>query len=148
MIRKKGIEIAAVVLIVLALAGLCGCYLWLENSGTSSTGKTMGYESALFGTDSVLAIDIRMEEDAFQEMLANAAQEEYSACDVEINGTTYYNVGIRPKGNSSLTQVVSSDSDRFSFKMEFDHYVDGQTLCGLDKLVLNNGIGDATYMKE
>ena len=51
MIRKKGIEIAAVVLIVLALAGLCGCYLWMENSGTSSTGKTMGYESALFGTD-------------------------------------------------------------------------------------------------
>ena len=82
-------------------------------------------------------------------MLDNAAAEEYYACDVEINGETFYQVGIRPKGNTSLSAIVSDpDTDRYSFKLEFDHYVDGQTCWGLDKLVLNNNYADATNMKE
>ena len=44
--------------------------------------------------------------------------------------------------------VASSDSDRYSFKVKFDEYVDGQTCYGLDKLVLNNNYSDATMMKE
>ena len=39
-------------------------------------------------------------------------------------------------------------TDRYSFKLEFDHYVDGQTCFGLDKLILNNNYADATNMKE
>ena len=38
-------------------------------------------------------------------------------------------------------------SDRYSFKIEFDHYIE-QTFKGLDKLVLNNCYADATMMKE
>ena len=148
MIRKKGIEIAAVVLVVLFLAGLLWYYLVMVPSGTAISGKSMPYEKSLFGTDAVLSVDIRMDEDAFQEMIADASGETYVSCDVEVNGTTYYNVGIRPKGNSSLTQVIDSGSERFSFKLEFDHYVKGQSLYGLDKLILNNNIGDATSMKE
>ena len=148
MIRKKGIEIAAVVLVVLFLAGLLWYYLVMVQSGTATSGKSMPYEKSLFGTDSVLSVDIRMDEDAFQEMIADASEETYVSCDVAVNGTTYYNVGIRPKGNSSLTQVIDSGSERFSFKLEFDHYVKGQSLYGLDKLILNNNIGDATSMKE
>lgn len=148
MIRKKGIEIAAVVLALLFLAGLLWYYLVMVLSGTATSGKSMPYEKSLFGTDSVLSVDIRMDEDAFQEMIADASEETYVSCDVAVNGTTYYNVGIRPKGNSSLTQVIDSGSERFSFKLEFDHYVKGQSLYGLDKLILNNNIGDATSMKE
>jgi hypothetical protein len=44
--------------------------------------------------------------------------------------------------------VARSDSDRFSFKFEFDHYIDGQSCFGLDKLVINNIQSDTTYMKE
>ncbi|MDE5992736.1 MAG: CotH kinase family protein, partial [Oscillospiraceae bacterium] len=65
-----------------------------------------------------------------------------------VNGTKFSNVGIRPKGNNSLQQVASSDSDRYSFKIKFDEYADGQTCFGLDMLVLNDMLGDATYMKE
>lgn len=32
--------------------------------------------------------------------------------------------------------VNISDSDRYGFKVKFDQYVDGQTLNGLDMLVL------------
>ena len=40
------------------------------------------------------------------------------------------------------------DSKRYSFKLEFDHYQDGRTYHGLDKLCLNNLIQDNTYMKD
>lgn len=56
---------------------------------------------------------------------------------------------IRPKGNTRLTSIASDPTtDRYSFKLEFDHYVDGQTCFGLDKLILNNNYADATNMKE
>ena len=112
-------------------------------------GVTMEYESALFDTDKVLDVNIRIDEDDWQTMLDNAINEEYVSCDVEIGGKTFTNVGIRPKGNTSLSSIVSDpDSDRYSFKLEFDKYVEGQTCFGLDKLVLNNNYTDATNMKE
>lgn len=112
-------------------------------------GVTMEYESVLFDTDKVLDINIRIDEDDWQTMLDNAINEEYVSCDVEIGGKTFTNVGIRPKGNTSLSSIVSDpDSDRYSFKLEFDKYVEGQTCFGLDKLVLNNNYADATNMKE
>lgn len=109
----------------------------------------MRYQTELFDTDEIMKIDIRMEEGTWEEMLANASEEEYYACDVEIGGQTLYHVGIRPKGNTSLSAIVSDpDTDRFSLKLEFDHYVEGQTCLGLDKLILNNNYADATNMKE
>ena len=112
-------------------------------------GVTMEYESVLFDTDTVLDINIRMDADAFQSMLDNAISEEYVSCDVEIGGKTFTDVGIRPKGNTSLSSIVHDpDSDRYSFKLEFDKYIEGQTCFGLDKLVLNNNYADATNMKE
>ena len=112
-------------------------------------GVTMEYESALFDTDTVLDINIRIDADAFQEMLDNAINEEYVSCDVEVGGKTFTDVGIRPKGNTSLSSIVNDpDSDRYSFKLEFDKYIEGQTCFGLDKLVLNNNYADATNMKE
>ncbi|MDE6404603.1 MAG: CotH kinase family protein [Lachnospiraceae bacterium] len=109
----------------------------------------MAYEAALFDTDELIQIDIQMEQEEWEEMLDNAMAEEYYACDVLINDQKLYNVGVRPKGNTSLSSIASNpDSDRYSLKLEFDHYVDGQTCLGLDKLILNNNYADATNMKE
>ena len=113
------------------------------------TGVSMEYESKLFDTDEVMTVDIQMDEDDWNDMLANATTEEYYACDVVINGKRVNNVAIRPKGNTSLSAIVNDpDSDRFSLKLEFDHFVDGQTCYGLDKLILNNNYADSTNMKE
>lgn len=102
----------------------------------------------LFQSYEVMEIEISITEEEFEAMLENTTAEEYKQCDVTINGETYANVAIRTKGNTSLSQVASSDSDRYSFKVEFDHYDSGQSLEGLDKLVLNNLFCDATYIKE
>lgn len=64
-------------------------------------------------------------------MLSNPLKEEYHRADITINGETFYNVGIRTKGNTSLSQVASSDSERYSFKVKFDKYVNGQSYYGL-----------------
>lgn len=105
------------------------------------------YVDALFD-GSVLSIDILADETEWQGMLDDAASEAYIMVDVVVNGTTFQNVGLRPKGNSSLTQVLNSDSDRYSFRLQFDEYITDQTCFGLDGFVVNNMISDPSYMKE
>ena len=135
-------------------AAVCLCLCTAAFSGpiaaaAGETGVSMAYETELFDTSSILTVNILMDEADWNDMLANAAAEEYYQCDVEIGGTTFYRVAIRPKGNTSLTSIASDPTtDRYSFKLEFDHYVDGQTCFGLDKLILNNNYADATNMKE
>lgn len=120
------------------------------NGGSiADTGITMEYETKLFDTENPVRVNIIMEGTQWEEMLKQAAEEQYYPCDVEIEGETFHNVGIRPKGNTSLTSIASNpDTDRFSLKLEFDRYVDGQSCFGLDKLILNNNYADATNMKE
>lgn len=114
-----------------------------------SVSVPMAYESELFDTDEPIRIDIRMAQEEWEEMIDDATAEEYHSCDVLINDQQIYNVGVRPKGNTSLSSIASNpETDRFSLKLEFDHYVEGQTCLGLDKLILNNNYADATNMKE
>lgn len=137
----------------MALA-VCLCVLCVAFSGSilaqaKDLGITMEYETELFDTDSILSLNIKMDEADWEDMLSNSTSEEYRQCDVEINGKTFYRVAIRPKGNTSLTSIASDPTtDRYSFKLKFDHFVEGQTCYGLDKLILNNNYADATNMKE
>ncbi len=106
----------------------------------------MGYETRLFDNTRVHTVDIVM--DDWDELIANATNEEYYAASVVIDGEAYQNVGIRAKGNTSLSTVASMDSERYSFKIEFDHYDSSKSYHGLDKLCLNNLIQDSTMMKD
>ncbi len=146
-------HITKIIAVVMAVA-VCLCLCAVAFSGEiaaamGDTGISMEYETALFDTDSVISVNILMDDADWNAMLENSTAEEYYQGDVEINGTTFYRVGIRPKGNTSLTSIASDPTtDRYSFKLEFDHYVDGQSCFGLDKLILNNNYADATNMKE
>ena len=151
MIAHKHItKIIAVVMAVAVCLCLCAVAFSRQiKAAAGDTGISMEYETALFDTDSVISVNILMDDADWNAMLENSTAEEYYQCDVEINGTTFYRVGIRPKGNTSLTSIASDPTtDRYSFKLEFDHYVDGQSCFGLDKLILNNNYADATNMKE
>lgn len=106
----------------------------------------MGYEEKLFDNTKVHTIDIVI--DDWEELIANAESEEYYDATLVIDGETFKNTAIRGKGNTSLSMVSSMDSERYSFKVEFDHYDDALSYHGLDKLSLNNLIQDATMMKE
>lgn len=117
-----------------------------ESLGVTNARLTTDYESTLFDTSKVHTIDIVM--DDWDEFISECTSEEYSACSVIIDNEAYKNVAIRAKGNTSLTQVASYGNDRYSFKIEFDHYDSTKNYYGLDKLCLNNIIQDNTYMKD
>lgn len=100
----------------------------------------------VINTSVVHTIDIVMDDwDGFLDTCTN---EEYTICTVVIDNESYKNVGIRAKGNTSLTQVASYGNDRYSFKIEFDHYDSTKSYYGLDKLSLNNIIQDNIYLKD
>jgi len=151
MISNKHITKMAVALVLLVVI-FCILCMYYSDELSHYIGESvysMEYENKLFNTDRIISLDIKMGVDEWQSMLDNAMSEEYYECDVNVNGTTFYQVGIRPKGNTSLSSIVSDpDNNRYSFKLEFDHFVAGQTCYGLDKLILNNNYADATNMKE
>ena len=97
--------------------------------GIAAMERTMGYESRLFDATKVHSIDIVM--DDWDTFIANATSEEYYAANVVIDGEAYKNVGIRAKGNTSLSTVASLGSERYSFKIEFDHYDSTKSYYGL-----------------
>ena len=145
MSTSKQIDRICIIAVVVALLI---SILFMNGSafGIQAQAKTMGYEDRIFDTSKVHTIDIVI--DDWDTFLSTAQSEEYSACDVVIDGETISDVGIRGKGNTSLSTVSSMDSDRYSFKIEFDQYDSTKSYYGLDKLSLNNLIQDNTMMKD
>lgn len=148
MIKHKCIGWIAALLMVAAI--LVTGFAYINRSALDSiTGTAEPEYVSVMDKTKVIDIQIIADEKEWADMLENATTEEYIPATVIINGTKIENVGIRPKGNSSLSTVAWDDTtDRFSFKIEFDHYITGQTWLGLDKLAVNNMQGDATYLKE
>ncbi|MBQ7114303.1 MAG: CotH kinase family protein [Clostridia bacterium] len=134
-------SIAAALSLLLTVLFMNGAWL-----GIIPTERVMGYENRLFDTTRVHTVDIVMEDwDSFIESCEN---EEYALCSMVIDGEAYENIGIRAKGNTSLSNVSSMNSDRYSFKVEFDQYDSTKSYHGLDKLSLNNLIQDNSFLKD
>ena len=133
--------IAAALTLVLTILFMNGAAL-----GIRVAAHAMGYEERLFDHTKVHTVDIVMND--WEDFITNAVSEEYYAADVVIDGEACKNVGIRAKGNTSLSTVASLGSERYSFKIEFDHYDSAKSYHGLDKLSLNNLIQDSTMMKD
>ncbi len=147
MLRSKNIDricclvIACTMLLAAGFTALAGAGVLESSRKTSLT-----YAKHLFDQSTVHKIEITM--DGWDDFIDNCADEKYRACAVTIDGEAQGTVGIRAKGNTSLSSMAQYDNDRYSFKIEFDHYQKKKTYRGLDKLSLNNIIQDATYMKD
>lgn len=142
-------RIAAAVLVCAIVFTAVFLYLSQDKAVVEAMSSVTGmpYEE-LFDKFQVMEVEIEISDEDWADILENPLAEEYKQCDVTINGTVYTDAAIRTKGNTSLSQVAASDSDRYSFKIEFDHYDKNKSMDGLDKLVLNNIFSDATYVKE
>jgi len=103
----------------------------------------------LFPQDAVLSIQVEMAESAWQAILADPEAEEYQEATLTIDGLVAEQMAFRTKGNSSLHSVANNpNSQRYSWKVDTNRYVDGQKLCGLKKFNLNNGFKDPTLIRE
>ena len=102
----------------------------------------------VYTQDNVESIYFTIESDQWNDLLDNAADEEYHLTSVTYKDVTLDEVAIRTKGNSSLSSVIRMGGERFSFNVDINEYVSGQTLLGMKKFVLNNMFNDPSYMRE
>lgn len=121
----------------------------LPKLGVTINGQGQTYATDVFDQSKVTTVDITVDEADFKKMLESPLDEEMYSADVVINGEKVENVGFRTKGNLTLRSVAQmEDSDRYSWKIDFDKYVDEQNLHGLKKLNLNNNYSDPSQMRE
>lgn len=145
MSTHKRVDLLCGILILAILAGVLALFA-MSGWDVGQNSVEQEYETGLFNTSVVHTLEITMED--WEGFLETCENEEYAMCSVTIDGEQVENIGIRAKGNTSLSMVQSYGNDRYSFKLEFDHYQDGGNYQGLDKLSLNNIIQDNTYMKD
>ncbi len=138
--KYKTILLSGLLVVVFCVAA----YFLVERADSAAD----TYAAHIFQEDMVNEINIEIDEADWQDMLENPLEEEYHKANVTINGETVGNVAIRTKGNNSLTSVANSDSDRYSFKLDFDYYDNNGNYYGLKKLCLNNNYSDNSSMRE
>ena len=139
--KYKAVLLSGLLVVVFCVAAYCAV-------GRADSAESHTYAEHIFQDDMVNEINIEIDEKDWQDMLDNPLEEEYHKANITINGETVGNVAIRTKGNTSLTSVANSDSDRYSFKLDFDYYDNNGNYYGLKKLCLNNNYSDNSSMRE
>ena len=143
MLKHKHIDKICIAVMVLALVATV-LFMNGESLGLTPASAAPGYETRLFDKTRVHTIDIVM--DDWEAFLETAAEEEYTACTLVIDGEIFSNVGLRAKGNNSRRLTEKYGLNRYSLKVEFDHYTYG-SYYGLDKFSLDSSFQDNSYMK-
>lgn len=78
----------------------------------------------------------------------------YVPCSWFFNGIEWYNVGIRYKGNSSLSSGYRAGNNKLPFRVKFDYFakdypeITGQTFYGFSDLSLSSNYDDQSFMRE
>lgn len=144
MLKHKYIDFICIITACLALA-LTILFMNGEALGLTPAHTAPGYETRLFDKTKVHTLNIQM--DDFPAFLETAHEEAYSPCTLVIDGETFSNVGLRAKGNNSRRLTHKYGLDRYSLKIEFDHYTYG-SYYGLDKFSLDSSFQDNSYMKN
>lgn len=130
--------LTAVIIAVLLMFG--------EDMGIKRTSSQPEYAEKLFDESRVHDIEITM--DDFGAFLEDAGEEQYVRCDISIDGELVREAGIRVKGNNSRSLLEKYGHDRYSLKVEFDHYAEGNLYHGLDKMSLDASFQDNSYLKN
>lgn len=132
--------------LALALAFLvAGAFYAAGAAGLIAAEKDEPAYLAFFSDDRVHELDIAI--DDWEAFLSVAPEERYVRADVTLDGHTVRGVGLRAKGNNSKRLVEQAGHVRYGLKIEFDHYEDGLSYLGLDKLSLDASFQDNSYLK-
>ncbi len=136
----KKLILITLALLVIFTGGIAGCgYL---------TGEGDEDNSFPFYKDRVATVRIVMEEEDWAFCLDNAFEEQYVSGDFWFDDELIPNVGVRPKGNSSLGQAIGWDSPRIPLAVDFNIFNRARSFYGVKKVFLNNGWSDPTLIRE
>ena len=78
----------------------------------------------------------------------------YVPCTVTFGENSWEHVGIRFKGNSTLSGTASTDSWKYPLHLDFDEFEDvypettNQRFFGFDDLSFSNGVKDASFLRD
>ncbi|MBI9058793.1 MAG: CotH kinase family protein [Labilibaculum sp.] len=138
---------------------------------THSKSAELNY-ATVFNQNEVLRFDIKIDSDDWSDMQSDLSSNLGSSggrpgqqttsdydpiwvpCSFTFNDTEWYHVGIRYKGNSSLSSAYQSGNKKLSFKLDFDEFEDdypslkNQRFYGFKQLNLNNNFDDSSLMRE
>lgn len=146
MLKRKSFDYIVIIGIIIAII-VAVFSLKAEELGIESVHTTPEYEERLFDDSYVHQIDVIIDEDDWSDMMENPLEEEYHLADLVIDGDVVSEVGIRTKGNNSLRLSEKYGTDRFSLKVEMDHYGTNHYY-GLDKFSLDSSFQDNSFLKS
>lgn len=141
------------------------------------TDATHGYNASpnydiVFNQNEVMRLDFVIESDywdAMQEDLVSIVSSSsgpgggggfsdetpmYIPAQMFFNGKQWYDVGLRYKGNSSLTNAYNQGIGKLPFRLEMNHFEDenpninGQSFYGFQQLSLSSNFKDDSYLHE
>ncbi len=142
---KKYLLIAFITIFTIIMTG---CSVPDKPEAVSDTVEN-DYAGGLFDRTRIHSIDIEIAADDWKDLLENPKDKNKYHCNITIDGEEVKDVSCSAKGNSSLIMVSEKyDVERYSLKINFDKFVEGQRFHGIKKLNLNNGFADSTYMKD
>ncbi|WP_181232967.1 CotH kinase family protein [Enhygromyxa salina] len=78
----------------------------------------------------------------------------YVPADLKYDGKTWWQIGVRYKGNSSLHSAVNQGIDKLSLRFKFDEYEQAnpdlldQRFYGFKKMTFSNGFKDASLIRD
>lgn len=145
MLRSRSAEKICLIFMIAAVI-IAAVFMNGEKAGIVRADAHPEYEARLFDDSYVHEIDIHIEE--WGSFLENALDEEYAEADITVDGEEFRSVGIRVKGNNSKNLISKYGHERYSLKVEFDHFKNGASYHGLDKLSLDCSFQDNSYMKN
>lgn len=96
----------------------------------------------VFDTERVHTLDVQLSEPAIASLRAEPTEQVEGR--IVFDGTAYDDVAVRLKGSASFQDIDRKPA----WKLEFDEYVEGGHLFGLERLTLNNEVWDPTMMAE
>jgi spore coat protein CotH len=114
---------------------------------TSLCSASFFSQSAFYETDNVREIHIDFYDENWDHLLDSLYIQGEGGrilANLQIDGSTYYSVGVRYKGYSS----VSINNIKNPFNIKLDHVIEDQNHEGIDKLKLSNVIHDPSFLRE
>ena len=124
-----------------AVSGGTGTTDFVNVSLTSDSGS-------FFDAAVVHSIEIDVDSDAVDAMLQtylDSGDKEWVEATVVIDGTTYEQVGIKLKGNSSLRGVTADTPiEELPWRIRLDKFVDGQNIEGVTDVVVRSNVTESS----
>ncbi len=88
------------------------------------------------------------DEDYWQQMLDNYDTEKHVLALLRFEDEAYDSIAVQFKGQTSFRKAVEEGSEKLSFSIKLDEYIDGQDIEGYNNFNLNNAYQDFSFMRE